>query len=185
MHRRPILQLIRRYAARYPDEMATVERFNGFISAHPDCLERSLEAGHLTGSAWVVDARGQSVLLTHHRKLDIWVQVGGHADGNPDLLEVALLEAREESGLEPLEAVTTEIFDLDIHRIPARKREPEHWHYDVRFALRHNGSGAFQVSDESHDLAWVPLEGLERYTEEDSLLRMAHKWGSTFQPGQP
>lgn len=176
MHRRVILDQIDRYADRFPDEIAVASRFRDFVGQHPDCLERSLQVGHLTGSAWLVDASDTATLLTHHRKLGIWLQLGGHADGDPDLLRVALREAEEESGLEMIEPVSPEIFDLDVHRIPERKGEPEHFHYDVRFALRHSGSGTFQVSEESHDLAWAPIAEIERYTVEESILRMKGKW---------
>ena len=116
--------------------------FSDFAIAHADCCERTLQAGHFTGSAWLVSQDGQRVLLTHHRKLDRWLQLGGHADGDADLARVALREAQEESGLAGL-AVEREIFDLDRHRIPARGDEPEHWHYDVRFVVRANGCEEF------------------------------------------
>lgn len=175
MHRRALLDLIDRYAEGHPVESLTVERFREFVAAHPECFERSLAIGHITGSAWILDQPGERVLLTHHRKLDRWLQPGGHADGNPDVLAVALREGWEETGLGSLFPVDREAFDLDIHRIPARGREPEHLHYDVRFLLRDPGTGAFVVSEESHDLAWVPLAALESYTEEESMIRMRDK----------
>jgi len=181
MHRQPLLDLIDQYATLHPDEGETIERFREFVTAHPDCFERSLSIGHLTGAAWIVDATGDSVLLTHHRKLNCWLQLGGHADGDTNMLQVALREAWEESGLDSLAQVTPGIFDLDIHRIPERKGEPEHLHYDVRFVLLHPGTGEFEVSEESHDLAWVPLERLEEFTTEESMLRMARKWAELKQ----
>lgn len=176
MHRRPLLELIDRYAVRYPEEHALVTRFRNFVAAHEDCLERSLTMGHVTGSAWLVDATGGRLLLTHHRKLGKWLQLGGHADGEADLLQATLREAWEESGLEPIEPVEAEIFDLDIHVIPARKQDAAHEHFDVRFALRHPGDGKFHVSDESHELAWAPITDLSEFTDEPSILRMARKW---------
>lgn len=131
--------------------------------------------GHVTGSAWVVHPSEDKVLLTHHHKLGIWVQLGGHCDGEADTLGVALREAREESGIEALTPVTEEIFDLDIHPIPARKNAPAHFHYDVRYALRAE-EAAFRASPESYALAWVPLRDLARYTAERSMWRMRQKW---------
>jgi 8-oxo-dGTP pyrophosphatase MutT (NUDIX family) len=87
-------------------------------------------------------------------------------------------EAREESGLQPLEPVTREIFDLDVHQIPARATESAHLHWDIRFAFHHNGDGAYVISEESHDLAWAPLNDLARFSQDESLLRMARKWAS-------
>jgi 8-oxo-dGTP pyrophosphatase MutT (NUDIX family) len=104
--------------------------------------------------------------------------LGGHADGDPDVLAVALKEAREESGLEDFEPLGGGIFDLDIHPIPARKDEPEHLHYDVRFVLRAMGPTAYTVSEESHDLRWVRLEEVVGLTEEESMMRMVRKWAA-------
>ncbi|MDX1604963.1 MAG: NUDIX hydrolase [Candidatus Competibacterales bacterium] len=176
MHRRALRALLADYCRRHPEEGALTGRFIDFVEAHPDCFHRELAVGHVTGSAWLVDRSGERVLLTHHRKLDIWVQLGGHADGCPDLLAVALAEAREESGLEAIAPVSAAVFDLDIHRIPARGCEPAHDHYDVRFALQVTGPEDFRVGAESHDLAWVPVTQLETYTREASMRRMAAKW---------
>src|SRR5690349_17079955 len=107
-------------------ERAMAAEFAPFVSAHADCLWRTCVPGHLTASAWIVDAARRRTLLTHHRKLDRWLQLGGHVDGDPDLAASALREAREESGLTRLAVVSTEFFDLDRHRIPARGEEPEH-----------------------------------------------------------
>lgn len=184
MHRQPLLQLLAEYATRYPEEQTCVTRFRRFVEQHPDCFQRSLQSGHVTGSAWLVDATGRRVLLTHHRKLAIWVQLGGHADGNPDIRAVALAEAREESGLDELRLVADTAFDLDIHRIPARAAEPAHEHYDVRFALQASGSQRYRVSAESHALAWVTIDRLGEFTREASMLRMARKWLAARKGGQ-
>ena len=175
MHRQPLLDQLADYAAKHPDETETVGRFIDFVRTEGDCFERSLAVGHVTGSAWIVNADGSQVLLTHHRKLDRWLQLGGHADGDPDVFAVALKEAREESGLSEFEAVIEGIFDLDIHPIPARKSDPEHLHYDVRYLLRATGATDYVVSDESHDLRWVPLDEVTTLTTEDSMTRMVRK----------
>ena len=146
-----------------------------FVEAHPDCFERSLREGHVTGSCWLLDASGTHVLLTHHRKLDRWLQLGGHADGDPDLLRVALREAREESGLEDIVAVSEAIFDVDVHAIPARGDEPRHLHYDVRFLLRAGRDAPLRVNHESKALAWIKLSEVARLSPDESLLRMVAK----------
>lgn len=176
MHRSPLLRALARYRRRYADEAAVIDRFIDFVEAHQQCFSRRLAVGHVTGSAWLVDESGGRVLLTHHRKLDRWLQLGGHSDGDPDTLAVAVREAEEESGLRGLVALSEEIFDLDIHIIPARPGEPEHRHYDVRYALQANGRDDPVVSDESHDLAWVAVADLHNLTDEPSMLRMADKW---------
>ena len=178
MHRRKLLSMIESYALQYPEETNTVARFVEFVNAHERCFERDCWAGHITGSAWVVDPERQDVLLTHHKKLDIWVQLGGHSDGEPDTAKVALNEALEEGGV-PVTFEQPQIFDLDIHEIPARKSDPAHFHYDVRFAFL-AAHRDFVVSEESNALAWVPIRGLAAYSEEESLLRMQRKWLETF-----
>ena len=176
MHRTPLLQALAQYQAQYPDETPLVERLASFVRHHADCFERSLLIGHVTGSAWVVNAPGTHVLLTHHRKLNMWIQLGGHADGDADVQRVARREAEEESGLVQLVPAVGGIFDVDIHAIPARGDEPEHFHYDVRYAFRAAGSDRFTVTRESHALAWIPVGELSAYTDEVSMHRMAHKW---------
>jgi len=170
------IALLDAYAQAFPDEIDVVGVFRELASTDANAARRERQAGHLTGSAWLVTADGERVLLTHHRKLDRWLQLGGHADGDADLARVALREAEEESGLLDLE-VETIVFDLDRHRIPARGDEPEHWHYDVRFVVRARGSEAFVVGEESHALAWRDVAEIARDDAADvSLRRMARKW---------
>ena len=176
MHRRPLITLLTDYQKRWKEESETCERFLDFVQHNPECFERSLEKGHVTGSAWLVNAAGTHVLLTLHRKLGAWFQLGGHADGETDVSRVALQEAFEESGLQGLELLDEGIFDLDIHLIPARKSDPDHYHYDVRFVFQTYGSEDFAVSEESLDLAWVEIARISEYTNEESMLRMAQKW---------
>ena len=143
--------------ARSSGQAAEVGQFRAFLASSPQVFERSHPPGHFTGSAWLVSADGERVLLTHHRKLGRWLQLGGHADGDRDLAGVALREAEEESGLERLQ-LEQAIFDLDRHIIPARGEEPAHWHYDVRYVVRATAVETFAVSDESLDLNdWLPL----------------------------
>lgn len=163
------------YGQRWPEERAVVERFLALLEAREDCAERSCtDPGHLTGSAWILSPNGTAALLTHHRKLDLWVQLGGHADGELDLFAVASREGLEESGLASLEPLSPAPFDLDIHTIPARGDEPEHQHFDVRFIFR-APQQAVIISDESHDLAWVPLTQMGSVTQEISIARMVGK----------
>jgi 8-oxo-dGTP pyrophosphatase MutT (NUDIX family) len=133
-----------------------------------------LSPGHTTGSAWILDSTGTRALLTHHEQLNIWVQLGGHADGDPDVEQVAYREAIEESGLVGLELVDQELFDIDIHQIPSRGHEAAHYHYDCRFPIR-AVDDHYTVSDESHDLLWVPLDDMSSATTEPSITRMVDK----------
>jgi 8-oxo-dGTP pyrophosphatase MutT (NUDIX family) len=174
VHRHPLLEALRRYADRHELEQAVVVRMSEFVQSHPDCFERSCVPGHVTGSAWVVSPERDAALLLHHRKLDIWVQPGGHCDGESDTLAVALREAREETGLD-VEPLVAEPFDIDIHSIPERGADPAHLHYDVRYLLVAYDRN-FAASAESHELAWVEPGALARYTSEVSIVRMVGKW---------
>ena len=171
------------YAQAYPAERGVAMLFARFMADDPLAAARERREGHLTGSAWLVSGDGRRALLTHHRKLDRWLQLGGHADGDTDLARVALREAEEESGLGGL-VVEPRIFDLDRHRIPARGGDPEHWHYDVRFVVHATAGEAFAVSDESHALAWVDIAAIAGDPAQDeSLRRMARRWLARTAPG--
>jgi 8-oxo-dGTP pyrophosphatase MutT (NUDIX family) len=176
MYRKPLLELLARYRPLNADDEACRDRYRRFVTENTRCFDRALLHGHVTGSAWIVDPRGERVLLTHHRKLGRWLQLGGHADGDPDVLAVALREAGEESGISEFEVLSPDIFDLDIHEIPARKDAPAHLHYDARFALRALTTELARRDEESLELAWIELSKLGELTAEESLLRMERKW---------
>ena len=147
-----------------------------FIQQHPNCFERSLEIGHITASAWLLSRDGEKALLMLHAKLGIWVQPGGHADGNPDVLAVAIREAKEESGIQAIEALSGEIFDIDIHAILENGRERAHLHYDVRFLLQAMSDEELVSSPESKKLHWFGKPREELPTRQRSILRMHEKW---------
>ena len=174
MHRRKLLEGLRVYLQANPEELELVDRFDSFISDNVDCFDRSNLEGHVTGSAWLVSPDGRQALLTHHKKLDRWLQLGGHSDGEPDMLLVSQREAEEESGLK-VHPLDESIFDIDIHEIPARADEPHHLHFDVRFLFRARDL-KFVVSSESHDLRWVDLLNIEQFSNEWSVVRMRDKY---------
>lgn len=168
-------ELLASYLERCPEERSTVDRFLDLLDTTPDCYDRSGRPGHITGAAWLVSPDGREVLLTHHRKLGRWLQLGGHSDGDPDPLSVATREAIEESGLQ-VRPIGPGLLDIDIHAIPARADESEHLHYDLRFAFITTSGREYTVSDESHELAWIEIDRLAEFVDEISLLRMADKW---------
>lgn len=167
---------LRHYHDQWQGEGEPVAQFVEFLHSHADVFRRSHGEGHFTGSAWLVSADGQRAMLMHHRKLDRWLQPGGHADGDADLARVALREAQEETGIAGLR-VKDNIFDIDRHRIPARAHEPEHWHYDVRYVVTTTVTEAFAANEESLELAWRPIDEIAQDEQADeSLRRMARKW---------
>lgn len=177
--RRHLCEQLLAYIDRTPERAQTAGRLLEFVLQTPDCFERSHAAGHITGSAWLVNPDGNKSLLTLHRKLKLWVQPGGHADGDPDVLRVALREAQEESGIGGLRALSADIYDIDIHVIPARPLtgEPEHLHYDVRYLLQAPHE-QYAISDESDALGWFDEQELNHLTPpaDDAVLRLAALW---------
>jgi 8-oxo-dGTP pyrophosphatase MutT (NUDIX family) len=175
MHRRPLLNALSVHQAFDSLEAEMLERMRDFVGSNADCFERTLTIGHVTGAAWIVNRQRTHALLTHHRKLELWLQLGGHCDGDADTRAVALREATEESGLVSVRVVSPAIFDVDVHRIPARPGEPEHYHYDVRYLFEADDRETPVVSEESLALAWVPLDGLGERGVDESVLRLARK----------
>lgn len=180
--RRQLLASLTAYKSSYPAEMAFKQRFIGLIESYDNCFERSLLTGHITGSAWIVDESFSAAFMTHHAKLNRWLQPGGHADGDEDVAGVALKEALEETGMSGLKLFTDQIFDLDIHVIPKRKGVQQHEHFDIRYLISVDRNTPFQLSDESNELAWLPLERVAQETDDNkSILRMVEKtkrmWG--------
>lgn len=164
------------YTTAFSDEQPFLSKFHELLASER-CFHRDHLPGHITGSAWILNKRKTHVLLVHHAKLNKWLQPGGHADGEENVLNVAMREVNEETGLVHFKELVPGIFDLDIHTIPARKDFPEHLHYDVRYALIATDDDAeLQVSDESHDVQWISLlEVPERCGYNNSILRMLEK----------
>jgi len=158
------------YARRFPEERSTVDRFIGFLMREARSYDRDA-IGHVTASIWILDPTRSCVLLTHHKKFNQWIQLGGHADGDMNLQSVALKEGFEESGLTDIKLLSTEIFDIDIHDIPTRCAT----HYDVRY-IAVSPTLEYSVSEESHDLRWSPLEQVHTLNKTSkSVARMVQK----------
>lgn len=177
MHRQELLRLLSRHRPRFIEEAAYVDRARAFILLHPDCFDRELLPAHVTGSAWVVNPDRSQALLMHHRKHNQWFQPGGHADGEADIMAVALRETAEESGIDPehIRLVDGEIFDLDIHAIPAGNGDPAHEHIDVRFLVEVDDRLPVPGNDESHEVRWIPLHQVPRFNNNRSTFRMLEK----------
>lgn len=169
MNRETLKSLLIAYGMRFPEECDTTQKFIEFIEQEPHCFDRSAH-GHITASAWILDPTQTKVLLTHHKKFNKWMQLGGHADGNPNTAEVALTEGYEESGLQKITLLSPDIFDIDIHHIPGKC----YAHYDVRYIFAAHDH-TYIVSDESHDLAWVSLSHVVNYNDSISLRRLVAK----------
>ncbi len=159
-----------------PAEEPFRQRMIALLDSTAGCFLHSSFPAHFTGSALVVSSDGRRALLHHHRKLNRWLQFGGHCDGEEDVLRVAQREAREESGIEGLAAVSAQPFDLDIHEIPANGGEPAHFHYDVRHMFIAPKNATAAVSEESHALRWFTPEETLALPLDDGLRRLVAKW---------
>ncbi len=166
---------LQRYTERVDAHLSAAVQILEFVKGHPDCFERTQAKGHITASALLLHPSEPACLLTFHRKLQRWLQPGGHADGDSNTLAVAVREAEEESGILGIEIVDAEIFDVDVHLIPARPQqgEPEHYHYDVRYLLR-APHDQMLCSEESEALAWMSWDEIEQRAElfDEAFLRM-------------
>lgn len=177
MHRQELLNLLGEYNTRFMDEMGYLKRAVSYIQKHEDCFYRELWPAHVTGSAWVVSPGYDQVLLMHHKKHNQWFQPGGHADGDTDIVRVALRETSEETGIDiaQVNLLELKIFDVDIHHIPAMRGEPEHEHIDVRFLVQIDDSIPVPGNNESHEVLWVSLHEVTRYNNNRSTYRMLEK----------
>lgn len=179
MNSTPFLTTLNQYLTIFPQEQPTVARVADLVQTHPDAFERTCTVGHITGSAWIVSADLRRCLLTHHRKLERWLQLGGHVDGEQQVHLAALREAQEESGMADFTFVELGgqvlPFDIDIHPIPARPKEPAHAHYDLRYLLIAAANQPLQISAESKDLRWFTWAEIEQMTTEESIRRMVGK----------
>ncbi|MEV5844997.1 NUDIX hydrolase [Streptomyces sp. NPDC051985] len=138
------------------------------LAAHPDGMWKACHAGHVTASALVVDPGHGRVLLTLHRKLRMWLQMGGHCEpGDADVAAAALREATEESGVPGLTLLPGGPVRLDRHAIPA----PCHWHFDVQYAALAPPGAAHAISDESLDLRWFAYDEVPAVAD-DSVVRL-------------
>lgn len=179
MHRSHLIQALLRYAAQYPEEKSIAEEITTFIQAHADCFERTQLKGHVTGSAWLLSADEKKALLTHHAKLQQWLQLGGHADGDSDIQNVALREAQEESGINNIIALSNTIFDIDVHLIPERKNEPAHKHYDIRYLFKVARHDALARNNhESLELRWFLPGEITAELVDASVMRLKKKWAA-------
>lgn len=176
MDRKELIQQLENYDTPFNEERFFIPRLISLLKNFPNCYNRSLVSGHMTGSAWIIDEKAESVLLLHHKKLNRWLQPGGHADGEQNILAVSKKEAVEETGLSSLKLFNEQVFDLDIHLIPAHKGIKAHFHNDIRFLFMADRSESITVSDESNEVAWVPVDEVGKLTKNNqSIHRMILK----------
>ena len=174
-----VRELLSGYQAANSTEAGFVERMLELTRSEGAGDRSHFAPGHFTASAFVLSPDRQELVLIYHKKLGIWVQPGGHVEPtDEDLIGAARREVLEEVGLSDLEPLSKPgqslLFDVDIHLIPARKADPAHEHFDVRFAFV-SKSRELVLSEEVADLRWVPLSDVEQMGSDESVLRAVHK----------
>lgn len=181
--RRALVRALLDHVAADGDEEQDLQRILAFARRHANPFDRRIREGHLTGSALVLSASGRRTLLVHHRKLERWLQPGGHAEGEErDGQTVALREAREETGIASLalHAAAPRPLDVDVHAIPARRGEPAHEHLDLRYlVVAPAGARLTRAEEESSDLRWFSwgdLPGLDLDAGLRRALVKARRW---------
>ena len=147
------------------------ERCDALVETDAPCSRNQFHPGHFTASAFVLHPTDPCILLIKHRKLGLWLQPGGHIQSeDPSAEAAARRELEEETGLKSFELLGTHLpFDLDVHQIPARPNEPEHAHFDLRFAYRAQSTELHAQEEEVSDIAWTPLSALGDINTDDSV----------------
>lgn len=172
--REQLIDLLSRYTPADKLEESHQKLTLEFLKGTVNCTQTTNLSGHATASAWVLSPDRRSTLLTHHKKLGRWLQLGGHIEDDASIQAAAKREAIEESGIDKIRLVDEMIYDIDVHFIPERKGIPGHYHYDFRFILQAENTD-FCVSDESNSLSWVNLEMFNEGLADESILRMVRK----------
>lgn len=173
-----VKQMLVDYKPQFSEEEHYLAQIDGYVSRFPDIASRHQPAAHLTASAWLTTEDCSRILLLHHAKLGIWVQPGGHVEDTDISMESASYrELTEETGIASARQ-RGGLFDIDVHRIPARKQDPTHLHLDLRFwfVVPH----VITPSGEEANCRWFSHDELLQVTSERSILRMLDK--TEYQP---
>jgi 8-oxo-dGTP pyrophosphatase MutT (NUDIX family) len=165
-----------RYAPHDAVEAGHLARMRALLESDGDPFTGTRYApGHFTASSFVLAPEGAELLLIHHAKLGLWLQPGGHIEPSDEtVLDAARREVLEEVGIGDLELVQEGLFDVDVHRIPARRDALAHEHFDVRYLFR-SSTRAFAASDEVKGAKWSALGAIESSGTDESVLRAVRK----------
>ncbi len=172
MKSQDILTLLHNHSAINAEEEVYRQQTYQFVTEHPQNFLQENPQAHLTASSWIVNPERTHALLIFHRKLNKWLQVGGHVENTDESLQTAALrEAYEETGLANIKLVSPTLFDIDVHLIPARHQTPAHYHHDFRFLLEAEQTNISHIPTEVVDLQWFELKNISHHY----LARMVQK----------
>ena len=191
MNREELTARIRAYVPFNEQEEKDRALILSFLEKNEDAFLRSNPLAHMTASAWVVNRERTKVLMAYHRIYDSWSWTGGHADGETDLLAVALREVREETGVTSARPVSEEIFSLESLTVDGHENRgayvSSHLHLNVTYLLEADERDALRVcEEENRGVAWfTPEEALKASTEPWFVRRIYGKLiEKTKQPGR-
>jgi len=172
-----LVQSLISYAQKNPHDECVSQEIISWIQKHREfAFRRENLEGHITASLLVMNHEKTKLLLMKHKKLGLWLQFGGHADGELDIFSVALREFHEESGITSSPIVFSGIFNVHIHEIPAHKNIASHKHYDILYLATISEDTVFsRQEDEVDDIRWFEIEGIEKYIGEKRMLAMIEK----------
>lgn len=160
MNRQSLIAQLKQHQGADSKETKDLSLMIELLETRQRCFFRDSMPHHFTGSALILSPARDRVLLNHHKSLNKWLCFGGHADGEEDLLNVAIREAEEESGTYDYTMIGDRFLDIDIHPIPANpnKGESEHFHCDIRYAFALNTDQSACMSEESFELRWCDFD---------------------------
>lgn len=180
MRRQQLLDQLRNHNPIDAEEERMLGQCVRFAEAYENCFDPGLGIGHFTAASWITCPNSQSVILLHHRKLNKWLQPGGHIEANETARQASLREAVEETGLNGLSLITENIFDIDIHMIPEINGHPPHFHFDIRYHYTLPELLTPRNNKESKEVKWVDLKLVPDFNHQPSLIRMVKKTSDLF-----
>ena len=150
------------------------------LNSMPDLFTRKNSVAHMTASAWVINKEHTKVLMAYHKIYDSWAWLGGHADGEEDLLKVALKEAREESGIEHVKPVTEDIYSLEVLTVDGHVKNGEyvssHLHLNLTYLLEADEKDVLTMKeDENSGVAWFAFEDALKVSTEPWFVEHIYK----------
>jgi ADP-ribose pyrophosphatase YjhB (NUDIX family) len=175
MYKENLMDLLNEYIPEDNLEKEYKNHIIDFVLKNSDIFGKDNKLGHITGSSCIVSKDGEKVLLTHHNKLNRWLQPGGHTEIDELIADASHSEAFEETGLRSLKLFNNKIFDIDVHVIPQNQKEQEHFHYDIRFMFLADNEEDLCISTESKDLRWFKLDEAYQNADNHSIKRMILK----------
>jgi 8-oxo-dGTP pyrophosphatase MutT (NUDIX family) len=153
------------------------------IDQFDNLLTRENPLIHVTSSGYILNNDGTKVLMIHHNIYKTWCWTGGHADGDEDLLHVAIKEAKEETGVENIRAVTPEILSLDILEVIGHfkrgKYVSAHLHLSIAYLLEADEAEELKVKeDENSGVKWLPINEIHKYSNEPNMIKLYKKFNN-------